>query len=167
MPGIGLPVPWIAIVVGLAAMALLALAWAAWRRNSWRQEGPIPRFEQVRPLSAPEQVLYWRLVEALPECVVLPQVTFSRFIRPVGTRGRRALQNRISRKTADFLVCLRDFTVVAAVELDDSSHLRERDRQRDGILGSAGVPLVRLRAGDMPSIGRLRQMFTSEGPRPS
>ena len=40
--------------------------------------GQGPKYEQFRPLTETEQVLYWRLVEALPECVVLAQVPFTR-----------------------------------------------------------------------------------------
>jgi len=77
-------------------------------------------YRQTKPLSEVEQVLYWRLAEALPECVILCQVTFSRFMRPdvVGRAAfsdYMALQNRIAQKSIDFLICLKDFTVVAAV----------------------------------------------------
>jgi carbon starvation protein CstA len=76
------------------------------------------------PLSQPEQILYHRLREALPECEVLPQVTFSRFLEPTPNPPnlKIAAFRKISQKSADYLICLKDFTIVAAVELDDSSH---------------------------------------------
>ena len=123
-------------------------------------------YAQTRPLSEPEQLLYWRLVEALPECVVLAQVSFARFMKPapeekLTPREHLKMSNRISQKTVDFLVCLKDFTVVAAVELDDSTHNEERDTQRDEILKSAGIVAVRVYVNDIPSVEKLRKMFTT------
>lgn len=124
-----------------------------------------PRYQQVRPLTDAEQALYWRLVEALPECVILSQVTFSRFMKPDtgGVAPRReyhALRNRISQKTIDFLVCLKDFTVVAAIELDDSSHVEASDHARDELLRAAGIAVLRMPSRDMPTVARLRELFT-------
>src|SRR5688572_9784006 len=76
--------------------------------------GEQARYEQKRPLSEAEQVLYWRLVEALPECIIMAQVPFTRFMKPA-TGGKmasphlRAANARIAHKSVDFLVCLRDF----------------------------------------------------------
>lgn len=125
------------------------------------RRAPIGAYRLRKPLSAPEQTLYWRLVQALPECVVLSQVSFSRFLEP-DARGRGArlgLFNRISRKSTDFLVCLKDFTVVAAVELDDRTHVRERDARRDAMLGTAGVKVVRMHVRDIPSVEQIRAIF--------
>lgn len=60
--------------------------------------------------------------------------------------------NRIERKHVDFVVVrASDFGVVAAVELDDSSHQRakakERDAFKNGALEAAGVRVVRVKWG--------------------
>lgn len=117
---------------------------------------------QKKPLSDPEQTLYWRLREALPECVVLSQVAFSRFMLPRHEMpvARRALFNRISQKSVDFLVCLPDFTVVSALELDDRTHVAAKDARRDALLKSAGIPILRVHVGEIPSVEELRAMFT-------
>lgn len=52
--------------------------------------------------------------------------------------------------------------MVAAVELDDTSPLRERDRRRDELLGLAGIAVMRMGVKDIPSVERLREMFTSD-----
>jgi hypothetical protein len=124
-----------------------------------------PRYEQFRPLSETEQELYWRLVEALPECVVLAKVPFARFMKPpeageqITVRDYRVMNARMSQRRVDFLVCLRDFTVVAAVDLDDAS--QRRDLTRDELLKSAGVVPLRVFAESMPSVEALRGMFTA------
>ena len=126
-----------------------------------------PKYEQFRPLSETEQVLYWRLVEALPECVVLAQVPFTRFMRPpeagekIAVRHYRAMYARIAQKRVDFLVCLHDFTVVAAVDLDDLSNESRRDRTRDELLKAAGIVPLRVFAEAIPSVETLREMFTA------
>lgn len=124
-----------------------------------------PRYEQFRPLSETEQVLYWRLVEALPECVVLAKVPFTRFMKApepgehIAVRQYRAMSARILNRRVDFLVCLRDFTVVAAVDLDDAS--QRRDLTRDELLKSAGVVPLRVFAESIPSVETIREMFTA------
>jgi len=126
--------------------------------NSWP-------FYAKKPLSQPEQVLYHRLVKALPECVVLAQVQLSRFldvkkgVNPVGWK------NRISQKSVDFLVCLKDSTVVAVVELDDATHNRPArqtaDATKDKALESAGIAVVRWHVKSLPGEGEIRARFAT------
>lgn len=157
---------WILIASAVAAIAVLATLVTLKRHGPPASELPL-RYRQVNPLGPAEQTLYWRLREALPECVILSQVTFSRFMKP-DTGGLaplqvyRALQNKISQKTLDFLVCLPDFTVVAAVELDDASHRADADRQRDELLNAAGITVIRVTVDDIPSAQRIREAFTSD-----
>lgn len=158
---------WLLLAGAAAAIVVLATVVTLKRQRAPASPDVPMRYSQVKPLSAAEQTLYWRLREALPECVVLSQVTFSRFMKP-DTGGiaplpvYRALQNRISQKTLDFLVCLPDFTVVAAVELDDASHRVEADRQRDELLNAAGITVIRVTVDDIPSAQRIREAFTGE-----
>lgn len=124
-------------------------------------------YRQTKPLSEVEQILYWRLVEALPECVILCQVTFSRFMRPdvVGRAAigeYMAMQNKIAQKSIDYLVCLKDFTVVAAVELDDATHITEQDVRRDELLRLAGIQVVRFHVRELPTVARIREVFGSD-----
>lgn len=51
-------------------------------------------------------------------------------------------------KVADFLVCRRDFTIAAVVELDDRSHRdkHEQDKARDEVCKQAGLLVFRLPA---------------------
>ena len=157
---------WILVAGAIAAIAVLAVLLTIKRQRPAGGDTAL-RYRQVKPLTGPEQTLYWRLREALPECVVLSQVTFSRFMKP-DTGGLapmpvyRALQNRISQKTLDFLVCLPDFTVVAAVELDDRSHRGDADRQRDELLNAANITVIRVSVDDIPSAQRIREAFTSD-----
>jgi very-short-patch-repair endonuclease len=52
------------------------------------------------------------------------------------------------------------FTVVAAIELDDSTHQGAKDAQRDSIFESARLPLVRLHVRNIPAVEELKALFT-------
>ncbi len=155
-----------------AALSLLALAGIAFfvaaitRRSSWA-------YARKPLLSKAEQVVFSRLVRAFPQYMVFPQVSLAQAvaIRATG-KQRRAALNRVQAKALDFLICTHEFDPIVAIELDDSSHdnsiQRKRDADKDRALNSAGVAVVRWRAGkvpgviDMPydienAVGKLRQ----------
>jgi len=120
-------------------------------------------FYSKKPLSDPEQVLFHRMVKALPECVVLSQVQLSRVLGVKKGENFGQWHNRINRMSLDYLICLKDFTVVAAVELDDSSHnspaRREADSKKQKALESAGVSLIRWHVSSMPDEAVIRAAF--------
>ena len=60
----------------------------------------------------PDQVLYHRLVKALPEHIVLAQVQVSRVLGVKKGFDFRAWNNRINRLSYDFVVCAKDASVV-------------------------------------------------------
>lgn len=131
-----------------------------------RQQARSNRFKEKKPLSEPEQVLYKRLREALPECVILAQVEIQRLIEPLETGTEWWRQwGQIRGKSLDFVVCLPDFTPVAAVELDDRSHLRpermKADRVKNEALKEAGIALLRWNVRSMPSTAEIRRAFTT------
>lgn len=120
-------------------------------------------FYAKKPLTKPEQVLYHRLVAALPECIVLAQVQLSRVLGVKKGHNFNQWNNRINRMSLDYVVCLKDSTIVAAVELDDSSHLKaariEADAKKEKALSAAGITLLRWNVGDLPDETAIRQAF--------
>ncbi len=154
------------ILLATCALMLLFSAWALVRalRRSATDARRWP-FIQQRPLSRPEQTLYFRLVEALPDHVVLAQVQLSRFLRVRKGRNHREWINRVERKSVDYLVCTRDFAIVAAVELDDASHeppLRAiSDANKNRALAAADVPLIRWHVSALPNVDAIRAMVSS------
>jgi very-short-patch-repair endonuclease len=123
-----------------------------------------------KPMSVPEQVLYFRLLEALPEHIVLAQVQLSRFLGVKRGHPVQAWLNRINRLSVDFLVLKKDATVVAAIELDDKTHQRSdrraADARKDRALADAGVKLVRWNVADMPNPDRIRSDLTASRSEP-
>ena len=138
---------WFPLILLVLAAVVFALRLALARMGG-------ARFKLKSPLlSAPEQELYLRLVDALPDHVVLAQVAFSQMINVVGGDRRENFSKRLTarQKVADFVVCDKTFHVMAVVELDDSSHDREKDRKRDEIVREAGAPTIRWRATKLPN----------------
>jgi len=111
-------------------------------------------------LSQPEQVLYHRLVRALPAHIVLAQVQVSRVLGVKRGFNFQAWNNRINRLSYDFVVCAKDSTVIAAIELDDKTHESESraytDDKKNKAAADAGLRLVRWSVRTLPSEEAIR-----------
>jgi very-short-patch-repair endonuclease len=114
-------------------------------------------------LSETERQFFGRLVDALPEYRVLPQVQISRFIEVRKVPKRQAILNRYARLSADFVLCDRDFNVKAVVELDDTSHgspsQQARDAKKDAVVTAAGILMVRCHVAAVPTVARIREQL--------
>ena len=121
----------------------------------------------ARPvLSEVERQLFHRLVEALPEKLILPQVQLCRFVEVRNVPRRLAILNRYNRLSADFVICNADAVVERVVEFDDRSHnraaARSRDAKKDAVPEAAGIPVVRFQVRAVPSAGDLRRLVLGE-----
>ena len=116
-----------------------------------------------KAMSVSEQILYLRLLEALPERIVLAKVSLARFLAV--DKGSDAIQwhSRIHRMTADFVICRKDATVVAVVELDDAGNNAKERRtifeKKERALAAAGIPIVRWQAKLMPEVTAIRRQL--------
>lgn len=72
----------------------------------------------------------------------------------------QSVSNSFRQLVADFVLCAPDFTAVAVIELDDRSHRRnaqgERDQRKDSFLQAAGIKVVRVTVADMPNEQELK-----------
>ena len=70
-------------------------------------------------------------------------------------------RNRIAQLSIDFVFCAPDSTPIVAIELDDSSHERARNRDRDAkkdrACRDAGLRLVRWHVRAMPDVAAIRR----------
>jgi very-short-patch-repair endonuclease len=148
----------IILAVVFAAGLGLLLAMLKKRSRSEAADEPWP-FYAKKPLTQPEQILYHRLVKALPEHIVLAQVQVSRVLGVKKGFKFHEWNNRINRLTHDFVVCSKDSTVVAAIELDDKSHdaedRGETDKRKDKATAAAGIRIVRWNVKAIPDEGRI------------
>jgi hypothetical protein len=112
-----------------------------------------------------EQGMYNRLVQALPNSIVLAQVSFGALLKIDGTDLR--ILNKFIKKRADFVVCDKTFTVQAIIELDDSSHRgnEAKDAERDAMLKQAGYKVLRYQ--HVPDIDQVKtDVCTTERNKP-
>src|SRR6185437_8057039 len=149
---------WLIAVIVVAVLGLLVPA-ALRRTKQGGTEGAWPFFAK-KPLSQPEQVLYFRLLHALPEHIVLAQVQLSRILGVKKGDNYQSWLNRINQLSADFVVCAKDATVLAVVELDDASHQSERRREADArktrALEAASLKLIRWNVTQLPDEAIIR-----------
>jgi len=121
-------------------------------------------FYAKRPLSQPEQVLYHRLVAALPERIVLAQVQVSRVLGVKRGFNFHEWNNRINRMSYDFVVCAQDSSVLAVVELDDKSHeaesRRKTDAKKDRASSAAGIRVIHWNVKALPDQAAIREAFS-------
>lgn len=158
---------WLVLFVMVVAAAGVAVLTVVARNKKGAGAGDTPwPFYAKKLMSAPEQVLYLRLCNALPQHIVLAQVGLSRILGV--KKGHSAAQwfNRINRMSADFVLCAKDARVVAIIELDDASHSRAdrllADAKKDQALQSAGIRVVRWQAKAMPDEATIKAAFVSD-----
>ncbi len=154
---------WIILLLIVVAVILVLLLVLKGRQQPDKdEEWP---FYAKKLLTQPEQVLYFRLTKALPDVIVLAQVQLSRLLGVKKGNNFQQWYNRINRMSADFVVCKKDSSIVAVIELDDASHEREDRRQadakKDRALGSAGIRIIRWQAGAIPDESTIKAAFQS------
>lgn len=101
-------------------------------------------------LSKGERAFADVLEQCLPQGArLLAKVRLADVLNPASPRDRGAFL-KISQKHIDFVITARDWTVLAAIELNDKSHDAPGRQARDAFIGKAfegaGIPLHFVRA---------------------
>lgn len=124
------------------------------------QEWP---FEKKKLMTTPEHVLYFRLIESLPELYIFSQVQLSQLVTVKKGHDFKQWFNRISRMSADFVVTDKAMEIVAVIELDDRTHNKpdriEADKKKDKALTSAGIKVIRWKVSSMPTVAQIKEAF--------
>lgn len=150
---------WILVLVAVAAEGAFFLAWKAAKDVPTERAWPYKLRGYV--LTENERFVFERLCEAMPQHRVLTQVELSRVLS-VSLKGKDRLPwfNRINGKSLDFVICDSTMRIVAAVELDDSTHdntaQRKRDEVKDRACAASGLRLVRWRRKTLPAAAGIR-----------
>lgn len=139
------------IVLAVVIAVVLAVVAVAFAKKPAKGEAPKKR----RLLTEREQAMHNRLTQALPNAVILAQVSMGALL----TARSRATRNRFDRKIVDFVVCDRAFQVLAVIELDDKSHQGKetQDAERDAMLERAGYRVIRY--ANVPDVTQVQKDF--------
>lgn len=131
---------------------LLLVTWFRFRVRSRFRDQRV-RVRPCQVLDAPGFDLYHCLERALPEHLVFPGVSYSRFLEPYGKgSGHKATTpgTSLQAHSADFLICRHSMTVVAVISL-------RRDPDAEALLREAAIPLLRYDPGQRPDEAELRE----------
>lgn len=116
------------------------------------------QFRARRLMTDNEAEFFGRLIVALPEHYVFPQVAMSALLQSSAGTARQAHSDRlrIAQQRVDYVVCDRECQVVAVVELDDRTHSAAKDKLRDGRLLQGGIRTVRFQSKSKPLPAAIR-----------
>lgn len=107
----------------------------------------------------------------LPEHIVLAQVQVSRVLGVKKGFKFHEWNNRINRLSYDFVVCGKDSTVLAAIELDDKSHelpsRAETDKKKEKAKLAANVQIIRWHVKSLPDHAAIQAAFAKQQSKPS
>jgi Protein of unknown function (DUF2726) len=151
----------ILLVLAVLVLTAVAVVLKPRRRNLGALDTPWPLERKPTLLTSPEQTLYRRLEEALPNHRILAQVQLLQAVRFKRGSRDRGILNRVSQLSIDFLVVTPETEIVAAVELNDATHNDEKRRAADArkahALKSAGIPLLVWSVREMPDVPAIRE----------
>lgn len=149
-----------ALIILVVLAAVLFFMLKAVKASQISDGGDWPLYAK-RPMSMREQELYWKLLKALPEHIVLSQVALSQLVGVKKGNKAQPLRNRFDRKVADFVVCGKDASIVVVIELDDATHEREdrktADATKDKVIKSAGIRVLRWHAKALPDYEQIQR----------
>ena len=137
----------------LALVLLMRLAPALAKKRS-----PEAKYTRCEIMTDNELEFFGRLVAALPDHYIFPQVAMSALLRPAAADRKQAHTDRlrIAQQHVDYVVCNRRCEVVAVVELDDRTHRQAKDAVRDGRLAQGGYRTVRFQSRQKPHAAAIR-----------
>lgn len=142
------------IIIGILSKTALAGGSGGSRRKS-KADSAIGNYTYYRHdiMSAAERAFFEKLYAAVRDQYwVFTKVSLWEIARHREKGG----WNKIAQKHADFVLCdpRQKGKVVLVVELDDRSHnsasAQKRDAQKEAVLASAGVPLLRIKGVGNP-----------------
>ncbi len=122
----------------------------------------------IRPLTKAELIAWGHLNQAVPECLVLPQISLSRFIKVRQTKSYGQWFSRVGRRCVDFLICSPTGDVLGAIEILGAGQTASRDAPTVGAqrkldtLQLASVPLWQLSMEHLQEHAKLRQIILPE-----
>jgi hypothetical protein len=119
-----------------------------------------PGMYSMAAILSPTEIAFFNtLVQALPDYYVFPQVSFGALIKAHKTANKthQGVRNTFEKKRADYVIYTKELNPVAIIELDDKTHNKPRDDNRDLITKQAGYTTLRYNVTSKPSVAELSQ----------
>lgn len=153
-------------IIGILLFAVLVVGGLLGALKSGSQTGS---YKRRKLMTANEMEFFGRLLVALPDHFVFPQVAMSAIIEASSSDQKKAHSDRlrIAQQRVDYLVADSDGEIVVVVELDDKTHSAEKDRVRDQRLLQAGIKTVRFQSRNKPTPDAIRAAIFPPAPLPT
>lgn len=152
----------LAVIAGIAMILLAALMNKQNRQAEWytewqKKEKDHTPIKARTILTINEVPIFLKLRKALPEHIILTQVSLSALLSSTG----QVTRNKLSRYRADFVVLDKDCQVIAIIELTDESHKLQngKTQERETMLTAADYRI--LRYSHIPDIEQIQRDFAA------
>jgi hypothetical protein len=146
-------------VFGLCAVLFVAAVLALKAGLKPAKSNGIGAYKAATLMTANEREFFDRLIAALPDHYIFPQVAMGALIVPASTDKKLAHVDRlrVAQQRVDFVVCDRACKVTAVVELDDRTHQAAKDQRRDERLHQGAIRTVRFQSKNKPHGQAIRE----------
>lgn len=163
------------MTVLLATLLLLSLAAVLWfaffkSQKTRTIESDLPteawRARTVRPLTRTEMHALSELKLMAPDCLLMPQVSLSRFIKIKSSLSYSNWFHKVGRRCVDFLICLPGGDVLGVVEVHTGStpplNVSKGSLAKEQTLAQANIPLWYFNPEQPMSAQLLREAIDAE-----
>lgn len=151
------------IIVVIVFFVVIAKIAAGKKNGTGKTGEKPPYFRKKTLLNEKEQVLFHRLIEAMPGYYVMAQVRLADIVGVQKCKNWQAWFNKINRKSVDFVICDKTLAVLACIELDGKTHEQEErqkaDESKDEALKAAGIPIVRIETNKLISTEEIKTLL--------
>ena len=151
----------LAIVIVFIVFVVMQIV--AYKKKKAKAQETSPYVKKKTLLAEREQVLFHRLVEAMPDHYVMAQVRLADIVGVKKCENWQSWFNKISRKSVDFVICNKSFVVLACIELDGKMQEQEgrqkTDNTKEEALNAAGIPVMRIDANKLPLTSDIKIML--------
>lgn len=151
------------LIILIIVIALFTLVMKFTGGKGFKSLENAPYFQKKTLLNEKEQVLFHRLIEAMPNYYVFTQVRLADIVGIKKCENWQAWFNKVSRKSVDFVICNKALAVRVCIELDGKTHenadRQKADNDKDEALKAAGIPIVRIEANKIPSVEEIKALL--------
>lgn len=125
-----------------------------WQEQQWQPQEDTPSYYPYisRYLLTKTEYQFYKKLRNYTDCrqiLVCPKVRLEDFIETVDRQNRLKYRGYIKSRHVDFLLCDNDLHILCGLELDDSSHNRQKaqktDNFKDNLFKAINIPLYRIK----------------------